>query len=64
MPRPLRPPDQFEHMTGRRKLSQRNLRILAARWLGQEPIYGRYLALDPGTISILGFERQERVLTI
>jgi probable phosphoglycerate mutase len=40
------------------------LRILAARWLGQPPIYGRHLALDPATISILGFEHEEHVLTL
>jgi len=40
------------------------LRILAARWLGQTPIYGRYLALDPATISILGFEHEEHVLSV
>jgi probable phosphoglycerate mutase len=39
------------------------LRILAARWLGQAPICGRYLALDPATISILGFEHEEHVIT-
>ena len=40
------------------------LRILAARWLGQPPIYGRYLALDPATISILSFEHEEHVLSV
>jgi len=39
------------------------LRILAARWLGQAPINGRHLALDPATISILGFEHEEHVIT-
>lgn len=49
-------------MTGRRGLGQRNLRILTARWLGQEPTYGRDLVLDSATISIFGFERQEHAL--
>ncbi|CAB5041599.1 MAG: histidine phosphatase family protein [Actinobacteria bacterium] len=40
------------------------LRILAARWLGQTPIDGRYLALDPATISILGFEHEEHVINV
>lgn len=40
------------------------LRILAARWLGQPPISGRYLALDPATISILGFEHEQHVITV
>jgi len=38
------------------------LRVLAARWLGVEPDAGRLLALDPATISALGFEHEWRVL--
>jgi broad specificity phosphatase PhoE len=38
------------------------LRVLAARWLGVEPDAGRLLALDPATISVLGFEHEWRVL--
>ena len=40
------------------------LRILTARWLGLTPNHGRFFALSPATISTLGFEHEQRVITM
>jgi broad specificity phosphatase PhoE len=40
------------------------LRVLAARWLGLDPREGRHFALDPGTISVLGYERETPVVRL
>ena len=40
------------------------LRVLGARWLGLEPAAGRFFKLDTGTISLLGFEHEEPVLSM
>lgn len=39
------------------------LRILAARWLGLPPDNGRLFVLGPASLSVLGWEREVRVLS-
>jgi broad specificity phosphatase PhoE len=39
------------------------LRVLAARWLGLDPEAGRFFRLDTGTLSLLGFEHEEKVIS-
>jgi probable phosphoglycerate mutase len=38
------------------------LRVVAARWLGLDPRAGRFFALDTATRSVLGWEREQRVV--
>ena len=40
------------------------LRIMTACWLGLEPAGGRLFALGTGSLSMLGYEREARVITL
>lgn len=39
------------------------LRILAARWIGLAAVNGKSFALGTGSVSVLGFERENRVVS-
>ena len=38
------------------------LRVLIARWLEQAPVEGSRFALHTATLTVLGYERETRVL--
>ena len=38
------------------------LRVLAVRWIGLPPAQGRHLTFDTGAMSVLGWERETKVI--
>jgi len=39
------------------------LRILAARWIGLPAVGGQFFELGTGSVSVVGFERETRVIS-
>jgi len=40
------------------------LRVLGARWMGLDPVYGGHLGLDTGSVCELGYERERRAIWV
>jgi broad specificity phosphatase PhoE len=40
------------------------LRVLAARWIGFDPACARHLVLDPASLSLLGWDRDQPVIKL
>jgi probable phosphoglycerate mutase len=40
-----------------------SLRVFVARWLGLDPTAGRHFSLSPCSVSFLGYEREDRVVS-
>jgi broad specificity phosphatase PhoE len=40
------------------------LRVLGARWIGLDPVYGGHLGLDTGSVCELGYERERRAIWV